>query len=163
MIRIQEVLQVQTWKSEMEWNRDRKIVCVQTSPPPSGKNRERGPLSRFLPEGGGEVCTQANRKTVRRTYRKHSSVTHRFCVCCLILLLWFVFMVFPFFENFQREPHYFSGPPLLEMNTDRTFLSLRLSFFRRKPLWGGPNDISLATKWFVQVSTSFCLFFSVLR
>ena len=82
---------------------------------------------------------------MRRKYRKHSSVTHRFCVCCLILLLWFVFMVFPFFENFQREPIIFQGP-LLEMNTDRAFLSLRLSFFRRKPLWDGPNGISLATK-----------------
>ena len=32
------------------------VACVQTSPPPSGKNRERGRFfSRFFPEGGGDV------------------------------------------------------------------------------------------------------------
>ena len=36
------------------------LACVQTSPPPLGKNRERGPVSRFFPEGGGDVCTQAS-------------------------------------------------------------------------------------------------------
>ena len=41
----------------------RCLACVQTSPPFSGKNRERRRrlLSRFFPEGGGDVCTQASR------------------------------------------------------------------------------------------------------
>ena len=34
----------------------KNVACVQTSPPPSGKNR-RG----FFTEGRGDVCTQANK------------------------------------------------------------------------------------------------------
>ena len=39
------------------------LACVQTSHPPSGKNRERRRrlLFRFFPEGGGDVCTQATK------------------------------------------------------------------------------------------------------
>ena len=45
-----------------------RLACVQTSPPPSGKNRER--RRRFFPEGGGDVFTQASLvKLLLKTYR----------------------------------------------------------------------------------------------